>query len=104
MYAIFQDGGHQYRVEKGQRIRVQLKTNEKGDTVTFDRVCLLGGDGQARVGTPYVDGAKVEARVVTAEAGGDKVYPSFYRARKHSRRRRGHRQHFTEIEITGISG
>lgn len=104
MYAIIQDGGHQYRVEKGQKIRVQVRPVSTGDVVVFDNVCLVGGEGHPRIGMPYLDGAKVEATVTRAEVGGDKLYPAFYRVRKHSRRRRGHRQHYTEVQITSIAG
>lgn len=104
MYAIIKDGGHQYRVEQGQRLRIHLRDVEPGTTLSFENVCLLGGEGSARIGTPYVAGAKVEAKVVTPKVGGVKLYPAFYRVRKHSRKRTGHRQKYTEIEITGIAG
>ena len=104
MYAIIQDGGHQYRVEPGSRVRVQLKDWTEGDTVTFDQVRLIGGDGDARVGQPFVDGAKVEAKVTRAESKGKKIDVVFFRRRKGSRRHIGHRQKYTEVEITGISG
>ena len=105
MYAIIQDGGHQYRVEKGMRLRIHLRSvAEAGQTVTFDQVCAVGREGQASIGTPFVAGAKVEAKVLRADVRGVKLFPSYYRRRKHSKRRIGHRQHFTEIEITGITG
>jgi large subunit ribosomal protein L21 len=104
MYAIIQDGGHQYRVEQGQKIRVQARPVVTGDTIVFDRVCLVGGGEGPRIGQPFVDGARVEGRVTCADVGGEKVYPAFYRVRKHSRRRRGHRQHYTEVQITSIAG
>ena len=104
MYAIIQDGGHQYRVEKGQRLSVQLKDVGPGDAVVFDKVCMIGGGAEgARLGTPYVEGATVQARVVRPEARGRKIDVFFYRRRKGSRRHIGHRQKFTEIEITEIS-
>lgn len=104
MYAIIQDGGHQYRVEKGQKLSVQLRPGEVGQTFHFDQVCLVGGGGSPKIGAPFVSGAKVEAKVLKNNVGGIKLYPSSYRTRKHTKRRIGHRQHFTEIEITGISG
>ena len=105
MYAIIKDGGHQYRVEPGQKVQVQLRPLNAGDTLTFDQVCLVGGgDGAPRVGLPFVDGVRVEAKVTKPEVKGKKLIVSFYRRRKHSRRKNGHRQHFTEVEITGISG
>ena len=104
MYAIIQDGGHQYRVTEGQRIRVQLRTVEAGESITFDRVCLVGGDAsEPRVGTPHVEGAQVEAKVLRAEVKDRKVYAFFYRRRKGSQKLNGHRQRYTEVQITGIS-
>ncbi len=104
MYAIIQDGGHQYRVEQGQKIRIELRPVATGDTLTFGQVCLLGGEGSSRVGAPYVTGARVEGKVTCADLGGEKVFPATYRTRKHSRRRVGHRQHYTEVLITNIVG
>lgn len=104
MYAIIKDGGHQYRVEQGQRLRIHFRDAAPESVVTFEQVCLLGGDGTTRVGAPFVAGAKVEAKVVSPLVKGVKLNPSFYRTRKHSRKRTGHRQHYTEIVITGIAG
>lgn len=104
MYAIIQDGGHQYRVEAGKRIQVELRDVEPGSTVTFNQVCLVAGEGDPRVGTPYVEGASVEARVVRAELKGEKIEAHTFRRRKGTHRRWGHRQRYTEVEITGISG
>ncbi len=104
MYAIIKDGGHQYRVEQGQRLRIHFREVAENSQVTFDQVCLVAGDGATRVGTPFVAGATVEAKVVSPLVKGVKLNPSFYRVRKHSRKRTGHRQHYTEIEITGIAG
>lgn len=104
MYAIIQDGGHQYRVEQGQRVRIHLREAEAGQTVTFEQVCLLAGDGGApRIGNPFVAGAKVEAKILRPDVRAKKLFPSFYRQRKHTKRRIGHRQHYTEVEITGIT-
>ena len=104
MYAIIQDGGHQYRVEKGQRIQVELRATEAGATVTFDQVCLVAGDGGPRVGAPYVEGVTVEGKVVKPELKGTKIEAHTFRRRKGTHRRWGHRQRYTEVEITGISG
>jgi large subunit ribosomal protein L21 len=105
MYAIIQDGGHQYRVEMGQRIRVQRRTAGAGSTITFKEVCLLSTkDDEAKIGKPYVSGASVEAMVLAPEVKARKVIILKYRRRKNSQRRNCHRQKFTEIEITGIKG
>lgn len=104
MFAIIQDGGHQYRVEPGSRVKVQLKDWSEGDTVTFDQVRLIGGEGEARIGKPFVEGARVEGKVTRALSKGKKIDIVFYRRRKGSRRHVGHRQKYTEVEITGITG
>jgi large subunit ribosomal protein L21 len=104
MYAIIQDGGHQYRVENGGRLRIQVRDNvEKGAAIVFDQVCMVGGgEGAAKVGAPYVKGATVEATVTTPMKRDRKVIVFKYRRRKNSQRRRGHRQNYTEVQITAI--
>ena len=105
MYAIIQDGGHQYRVEMGQRIRVQKRDVEAGNVITFKEVCLLSTeDDDAKIGKPFISGAAVEAKVLATEVKARKVIILKYRRRKNSQRRNCHRQKFTEIEITGIKG
>lgn len=105
MYAIIKDGGHQYRVENGRRLHVQLRDDvEKGAVVRFDQVCLIGGEGEPKVGKPFVAGASVEAKVVEPVRKARKVIILKYRRRKNSQRRNGHRQKFTEVEITAIKG
>ena len=105
MYAIIQDGGHQYRVENGQRLKLQMRDVEPGQTVTFSQVRLVGGDGSAaRVGKPFVDGATVEAKVTRPEYKDKKVVVSTFRRRKNTHRKIGHRQRYTEVQITAISG
>lgn len=101
MYAIVHDGGHQYRVEPGQVCRVQLKDTPKGETFTFDRVSLVGGDG-LKVGQPYVDGATVTGTVL-GETKGDKIVVRHFRRRKDSRKKQGHRQRYTELRIDSIN-
>ncbi|HYC77334.1 MAG TPA: 50S ribosomal protein L21 [Planctomycetota bacterium] len=105
MYAIIKDGGHQYRVENGRRLRIQLRDGaEKDGVVRFDQVCLIGGAGDAKVGAPFVAGASVEAKVIEPLRKAKKVIIFKYRRRKNSQRRNGHRQKFTEVEITAING
>ena len=103
MYAIIKDGGHQYRVEMGTRLKVQLKETEAGATVRFDEVCLVGGDGASKVGKPFVSGASVEAKVVRPLVRAKKVVILKYRRRKNSVRRNCHRQNYTEVEVTAIN-
>src|SRR5436853_2527835 len=105
MYAIIQDGGHQYRVEMGQRVRLQRREVEQGAVLTFKDVCLLSTkDDEAKIGKPFVSGASVEGKVVQAEMKAKKVIILKYRRRKNSQRRNCHRQQYTEVLITGITG
>ena len=104
MYAIIQDGGHQYRVEMGQRLRVQKRAVDAGGTITFKEVCFVSKDDKPKIGKPFVSGASVEAKVLAAEVKARKVIILKYRRRKNSQRRNCHRQKFTEVEITGIKG
>ncbi|WP_438971675.1 50S ribosomal protein L21 [Methylophaga sp.] len=102
MYAIVATGGKQYRVKEGEKLRIEKLTAEAGDTVELDKVLLVGEGEDVKVGAPYLDGAKVTAKVAS-NGRGDKVKIVKFRRRKHSRRQMGHRQAYTEIEITGIS-
>lgn len=103
MHAVIQTGGKQYRVAQGDKLRVELLDGEVGGQVTFDQV-LMVSDGQTiKVGQPFVAGAKVVADVVR-EGRADKVTIIKMRRRKNYRRKQGHRQHFTELTITGITG
>ncbi|HXE77444.1 MAG TPA: 50S ribosomal protein L21 [Rhodanobacter sp.] len=101
-YAVIKTGGKQYRVQQGDVLRVELLAAEEGATVTFDQVLLLG-DGEAiNVGTPLVEGATVSA-TIRRHGRADKIRIIKFRRRKHYKRQQGHRQHFSEVEITGIN-
>lgn len=102
MYAVIATGGKQYRVQEGETIRVEKLGADKGASVTFDEVLLVGGDGNVRVGTPMLSGAKVTAEVVD-NGRSEKLLIYKYRRRKGYRRKTGHRQPFTAVKITGIS-
>jgi len=102
MYAIVATGGKQYRVKEGEKLRVEKLSAEAGDTVVLDKVLLVGEGEDVKVGAPYLDGAKVTA-TVAANGRADKVKIIKFRRRKHSRKQMGHRQSYTEIEITGIT-
>jgi len=104
MYAVIETGGKQYRVAQGDVIKVELLDAEAGSDVSFDQVLMVGKDGQAPVlGAPFISGGKVTGKV-KGNGRTDKVFTFKLRRRKNYRRRAGHRQHFTEVEITGISG
>lgn len=101
MYAVFRTGGKQFRAEPGSRIRIPSMEADPGDTVTFDEVLLASDGDDVTVGGPTVEGAKVTAEVV--RHGKDKKIIVFKRKRRKGyRRKQGHRQRFTEIEIDEI--
>ena len=101
MYASIETGGKQYTVEAGNKIRVEKLDAKEGDVVTFDKVVFVSGD-EPKVGTPYVEGAKVEAKVL-AQDKAKKVVVYKYKAKKNERKKKGHRQPYTLVEITGIN-
>ena len=103
MYAVFKTGGKQYRVATGDRLRVEKIAGSVGDKVTFEEVLLVGQGEGVKVGRPVLKGAKVEA-LITAQDRAKKVVVFKLRRRKNYRRKRGHRQPFTALEITGIAG
>jgi len=102
MFAVIRTGGKQYRVAENDVIRVEKLDAEAGSTVTFDHVLMVGGEGEAKVGAPTVDGATVTAEVVE-QMRDKKVIVFKKRRRQNSRRKNGHRQHLSVVKITGIS-
>ena len=103
MYAVFRTGGKQYRARQGERVRIEKLDAAVGDAVAFEDVLLVGEGAQVKLGKPLVSGGKVEAKVVS-QGREDKITIIKFRRRKHYRRTQGHRQPFTEVEITAISG
>ena len=101
MYAVLVTGGKQYRVAQGETLRVEKLEAEAGNEITFDNVLMLGDSDGIKVGDA-LKGASVTAKVV-AHGRADKVRIIKFRRRKHHMKRQGHRQHYTEIEITGIA-
>ncbi len=99
MNAIIKTGGKQYRVQENDEIYIELLKAEAGDTVTFDEVLMVGD----KVGTPLVDGAKVEAEVVK-HGKGKKIRIFKFVAKNDFRKRQGHRQNYTKVKITKIVG
>ena len=111
MYAVFKTGGKQYRVEKGERLRVEKLPGNVGDTISFGEVLMIGGlpgaepqaPGAIKLGSPLVAGAKVDAKIV-AQDRDKKIIVFKFRRRKNYRRKNGHRQPFTALEITNVAG
>ena len=103
MYAVFKTGGKQYRAAKGDKLKIEKVDAAEGDSIQFDEVLLVGeGDG-VTVGTPLVAGGKVEAKVLV-QAKSKKVDVVKFHRRQNYRRTHTHRQHFSLVEITGITG
>ena len=102
MHAVIKTGGKQYRVAKGDKLRVEKLVADEGATVEFDEVLMVSDGETVKVGTPVLDGGKVTA-TVKAHGRADKIEIVKFRRRKHYRKQAGHRQHYTEVEITEIS-
>ena len=102
MYAVIQTGGKQYRVSQGDTVKVEKLGADEGASVELDKVLMLADGEDIKVGTPYVEGGKVIA-TVKSHGRGKKVKIIKFRRRKHHMKRQGHRQWYTELEITGIS-
>ena len=100
MYAIIATGGKQYRVSEGDVIYIEKIDAEVDSTVSFD-VLLMENEGDVKVGTPVVEGVKVEGKVV-GQVRGDKIIVFKYKSKKNIRRKQGHRQPYTKVEITKI--
>ena len=103
MYAVIKTGGKQYRVSEGDTLRVETLDANEGDSVDFDQVLMVGEGADVKIGAPLLEGGKVTA-TVKAHGRGKKIEIIKFRRRKHHMKRMGHRQNFTEVEITGISG
>lgn len=102
MYAVFATGGKQYRAATGDRLKIEKLDAEKGATVELDQVLMVGEGSDVKVGTPYLEGGKVTATVVE-HGRGDKIRIIKFKRRKHHMKKMGHRQDYTQIEITGIA-
>ena len=100
MYAIIATCGKQYRVSEGDVIYIEKIDAQVDSTVSFD-VLLVGNDGDVKIGTPVVEGVKVEGKVV-GQIRGEKIIVFKYKSKKNYRRKQGHRQPYTKVEITKI--
>lgn len=101
MFAVIETGGKQYKVSPLQKIKIEKLDAKDSDQVVFDKVLLTADGKSVRVGTPYVSGAKVEAKVVR-QGRHDKVIVFKYHSKTRYRKKKGHQQQYTEVEIVGI--
>ena len=102
MYAVIQTGGKQYRVEEGTTLKIEKLELGSNDTVEFDKVLMIQSDSDTKIGQPYVESGIVTAKVVS-QGRHKKVKIIKFKRRKHHMKQMGHRQYFTEVQITGIS-
>ena len=101
MYAIIESCGKQYKVAEGDVVFFEKLDAEEGKKVTFDKIILVSEEGQVQVGNPYVKGVKVEGKVVS-HGKAKKIIVFKMKAKKNERKKQGHRQPYTKVEITGI--
>ncbi len=101
MYRLFKTGGKLYRAATGDVLIVEKIEAEKGATVELDQVLMVGEGEEVKIGAPYLEGGKVTATVVD-HGRREKIKVIKFKRRKHHRKQMGHRQYFTQIEITGI--
>ena len=103
MYAIVEINGQQFKAEQGKQLFVNhIREAEEGQTVEFDKVLLVDNEGAVTVGTPTVEGAKVVCEVINPLVKGDKVIVFKMKRRKDSRKKNGHRQQYTHVEIKSV--
>ena len=102
MYAVIKTGGKQYRVQQGDVIFVEKLNAQADEAVTFEEVLLVGDGEQSKIGAPVVAGAKVEGKVL-AQVKSKKVVVYKYKAKKNERKKQGHRQPYTKVEISAIN-
>jgi len=103
MYAIIETGGKQYKVAEGEAIRIEKLIVEEGEVVTFDKVLMISNEGEAKVGSPYVEAATVTGSV-KRNGKGKKVTIFKYKSKTGYSKKQGHRQPFTEVVIDKING
>ncbi|MBN1379863.1 MAG: 50S ribosomal protein L21 [Gammaproteobacteria bacterium] len=103
MYAVIKTGGKQYKVSQGDVLRVEKLAAAEGETISFDQVLMIADAGDIKVGSPIIEGTTVTASV-KQHGRAKKIEIIKFRRRKHHRKQMGHRQSYTEIEITAIGG
>ena len=102
MYAIIETGGKQYKVSAGDTIFIEKLNVEADSEVVFDKVIAIGTDDSIKVGTPYVEGATVSAKAIK-NGKGKKIVVFTYKPKKNEKRKMGHRQPYTKVEIAAIN-
>jgi len=102
MYAVIETGGKQYRVSEGDVVFVENMDANEGDQISFDNVIAVGGDGELKIGTPTVSGASVSA-IVLRKGKSKKIMVFKYKSKKNERKRKGHRQPYTKVQIEAIT-
>ena len=102
MYAVISTGGKQYRISKGDTIRIEKLDKKEGDKVLFDKVLLISDKGKVSIGKPFLEKGKIEG-VVKAQGRDEKISIIKFNRRKHFKKQAGHRQSFTNVEITKIA-
>ena len=101
MYAVIETGGKQYQVKEGDVVFIEKLSAEADETVTFDKIVAGGADDGIKIGTPYVDGAKVEAKVIK-NGKSKKITVFTYKPKKGEKRKQGHRQPYTQVRIEAV--
>ncbi len=101
MYAVIETGGKQYQVNEGDVVFIEKLSAEADETVTFDKIVAVGADDGIKIGTPYVDGAKVEAKVIK-NGKSKKITVFTYKPKKGEKRKQGHRQPYTQVRIEAV--
>ena len=103
MYAVVKTGGKQYKVTQGDKLKVELLEGNPGDIITLDQVLMIADGEKLSIGAPLLKGSTVSA-TIKSQGRHDKIEVVKFRRRKHFQKRTGHRQYYTELEITGIKG
>lgn len=103
MLAVIKTGGKQYLVEPGKKLKVEKLKEEEGKEITFDQVLLIGEGDEIKIGTPFIEGVKVKAKILS-HGKDDKVIVFKYKPKKRYQIKKGHRQPYTEVEIIKVEG
>ncbi len=102
MYAVIQTGGKQYRVEEGTTLKIEKLELGAGESIEFDKVLMVRSDADTKIGMPFVEGGSVTGTVIS-QGRHKKIKIIKFKRRKHHMKQMGHRQYYTEVQITGIS-